>query len=210
VLKDILQKDHDSKLRALRKETEESRWAAMREVQALTADLSTAKSLFSNPLRLATIHGLGGEARARYLAELQNARPATIGTYAEMALAQGDKDLAAALISKLDGMSKEERAGLKITASDLAAAVWGKEAAEMSDLLSKTDAWSAEDLAAIRETDGQKVTPVSRISHGLTHGEESRLPQTVYGGMPGADRRRDLLQSLSDALKPGEPGSKKG
>lgn len=179
----------------LRKETEEARWKHARELHAIAEDLKAVKEHLTNPIIIATAHNLGGERRGRIAREIEGLGPLALSNLRKQAELTGDKDLAAALILQNDKTAKRERL---FDSKDLAEIAFGEDCATVKELANVIEVQHAKAIAAVRDSDGTKATPVQKISTGLKHPGERITP----AGEPAPkERSLELLERMERALE---------
>lgn len=185
--------EHEDWLKSYRKETSDSRWKDARELTTLREDAVASRSMF-NPLAMATSYNLGQPKRSAIEASLNGLGKMALKNIADRARLEGDKDTLAALVVTIDKMPRGDRP--PITSQELAEAGFGAEAAQASKLIADIDRLHAQAVAAVRETEGQKLSPVQQVQHGMTYGSGRAVPvsPTVL------NKPRTGTTKISDAL----------
>ena len=114
-------------LRELREGTNKTRWAVLRDLEAIDREITATAEMYQSPAHILARHGLGTEERSRYLEQIENSGPIELGNFARHAVATRDRTLAAALMSKLDRMDTRERELSGVNRTELAKALAGEE-----------------------------------------------------------------------------------
>ncbi len=114
-------------LRELREGTNKSRWAMLKELEAIDREITATAEMYQSPAHILARHGLGTEERSRYLEQIERSGPIELGNFARHAVATRDKTLAAALMSKLDRLDTRERELSGVNRTELAKALAGEE-----------------------------------------------------------------------------------
>lgn len=159
--------EHAEWLKGHRRETEESRWTPLRELNILREAAMSAKELIGSPIVVATSWNLGKPERSAIAAEIAGLGPAALANLARRAELTGDRNLAAALVVANDKLPRGER---PFNSQSLADKVFGKECQAVNDLVKHIDVATAKAIAANRAADGKPLVGVERISNALKHG----------------------------------------
>ena len=154
--------------RTFLKENDAARYTELQWLTAALEALSYARDTLSNPIKLASIYGLGTEARSRISAEIQGAGPATLRTLAETAELTGDMALAAALIAENDKRNRPDRG---FVSQELAAKVWAEPVAQAKQLCEAMDIEHRKAIKLNRFIEGKPGTAFELLEEGLTFGE---------------------------------------
>jgi len=105
--------------------TEQDRSAVLSELRGFEAEVGAVAALWESPAHLLMREGLGSEERSRYLGQMQYAGPAEVSNLAAFAVSTGNRVLGAAVLSKLDSMSPENRKLAGVSRQDLAQVLTG-------------------------------------------------------------------------------------
>lgn len=185
--------------RAFLKENDAVRYDELRSLTAAHEALSYARETLCSPIKLASIHGLGSDARSKISAEIQGAGPATLRTLAETAELTGNKDLAAAIIAENDKRNRPDRG---FVSQDLAAKVWAVEVADAKKLCETMDIEHRRAVKLNRFIEGKQVTGIEMLEEGLTFGpdgvDKKEAPTAKESGM--ADGLKILNQLHKDQV----------
>ena len=166
-------------------------------MNSLRDDAMEAKAILTNPVALATVFGFGSPERNAVAIELNGLAPRALANLATVAVRTGNKAMVGALVVVNDKLPRAERS---FSSQEVATAVFGEEAEQAGKLIAEIDKLHAQSIAAVRETEGQPLTPVERISHGLRHGGvavQARANTTVKPKSPVA-KIADALASSHD------------
>ena len=128
----IVTKATNGRRRELVAETAEARVLLTREMEGLRQRVASASTHYRSPVQMLMRETLGSERRSRIMQQIASSGPAELASLAELAAAQGDKELAAALCSRVADVSRADR---PFSAGELAGALLGELHAELSQAL---------------------------------------------------------------------------
>lgn len=163
----LYQAEHADWLKKHRGETSSARWQGAGELQALRNDAVEAKAMLTNPVALATVFGFGTPERNAVAVEVNGLGPHAMRNLATVAVRTQNKAMAGVLILANDKLPRGDR---PFSSQEIAAAVFGEEAEQAAKLIATIDRLHAESIAAVRQTEGNPLTPTEKLSHGLRHG----------------------------------------
>lgn len=184
--------EHREWLKQYRKETSQSRWKDARELNTLRDDATEAKAMLTNPVALATVFGFGTAERNAVATELNGLAPRALLNLATLAVHTGNKAMVGALVVANDKLPRADR---PFSSQEIAAAVFGEEAEQAGKLIAEIDKLHAQSIAAVRETEGQPLTPVEKVSFGLRHGGTATSARPVVTVKP-----KSPVTKISEAL----------
>lgn len=168
----------DKEMEPYRKQYTEWHKRYIRETEAqrleILADLNKARESLSefasqnltDPVRLASGHGIGTESRYRIERSLESAQPATLAMLARKASVEKDKDLGAVLVSIWSSMPRNERS---YDADKMAEAIWGEEAQLARAICQSINQAFDVAMNEERQFNGTKTSPVEKLRQGLTY-----------------------------------------
>ncbi|WP_373503141.1 hypothetical protein [Aestuariivirga sp.] len=160
-------------LKGYRSETSESRWKDAGELNTLRADAIEAKAILTNPVALATVHGFGTPERNAMATEVNGLGPHAMRNLATVAIRTGNKAMIGALVVANDKLPRGDR---PFSSQEIATAGFGEEAEQAAKLIAIIDRLHAESIAAVRQTEGNPLTPNEKLSHGLKFGPGRAVP----------------------------------
>lgn len=114
------------------RETEEPRKLLTRELEQQRRSIQSASTHYRSPVQMLMRDTLGSERRSRIMQQIASSGPAELASLAEYAAAQRDKELAAALCSRIADLPRAER---PFSAGDLADVMFGELHRELSQAL---------------------------------------------------------------------------
>ena len=91
------------------RETADQRLAHTRELVELAEHIKSAAAHYRSPVQMLMRDTLGSERRSRFMQQIANSGPVELASLAEFAAATSDKDLAAALCSRVSNLTRIDR-----------------------------------------------------------------------------------------------------
>ena len=126
-LEAVVDKQVHERSRELREKSQNDRDRLLKFINEHGEAVAAFETLYPTPIALLASQGLGTEQRSRFVEQLQHSGPAELLNFANRAIARRDPVLGAAVLSRLDALSKESR---PFTAGDLAKRLVGVAHAE--------------------------------------------------------------------------------
>lgn len=120
----------------LARESADQRLAHTRELKGLVDRMKSATSLYASPVQMLMRDTIGSEARSRYMQQIASSGPVELAALAEYAAATRNKDLAAALCSRVADLPRAERPFL---AGELADTLFGELHRELAQALTESE-----------------------------------------------------------------------
>lgn len=151
------------------KNSEEARWAALRELNAAADSIASTAALWASPVTVLARHGLGTPERTNYQQQLAGAGPVELTNMAQLATATGNKVLGAALLSIIDRMPAKSR---PFSAASLADALVGEETRAMQAAVNTIRTAAQRALVRNREWERGRASPVDKIKLALNTPKE--------------------------------------
>lgn len=147
------------------RETEEARKLLTREMDRLRQSVKSAATHYRNPVQMLMRETLGSERRGRIIQQIAASGSAELASLAEFAAAQNDKELAAALCSRVADMPRADR---PFSAAELADVIFGDLHRELSQALVEAErhvleALEAEQVAATGKGNPQRVLEIAML-----------------------------------------------
>lgn len=93
----------------LKRESVETRTAHVREAGVIANVAARAKQHFQSPVQILMREGLGSERRSRLLQQIEHSGSTELASLAALAASTGDKEMGAALISRVNRLDPGER-----------------------------------------------------------------------------------------------------
>jgi hypothetical protein len=153
--------------------TDESRFEVLKAMARAEEEILAVESQFASPAHILMRAGLGSEERSRYLSQIAAAGPMEIQNYAAHAVANGDKVLAASILSKLDSMNRRDRELSGVNRQQLAEALAGADYTNAQAAIQRVKNRLREAMANNRSfMNGRKVSINDRIGLALKRGAE--------------------------------------
>jgi hypothetical protein len=128
----IVNKSVNGRRAELIHETAEPRKLLTRELEQQRRSIQSASTYYRSPVQMLMRDTLGSERRSRIIQQIASSGPAELASLAEYAAAQKDKDLAAALCSRVADIPRAER---PFSAGDLADVMFGELHRELNQAL---------------------------------------------------------------------------
>lgn len=118
------------------RETAESRKLLTRELEQLRQSIRSASTHYRSPIQMLMRDTLGSERRSRIMQQIALSGSAELASLAELAAAQKDRELAAALCSRIADLPRAER---PFSAGDLADVMCGDLHREISQAMAEAE-----------------------------------------------------------------------
>lgn len=147
------------------RETAEPRIVLTREMDRLRRAAQSAATHYRSPVQMLMRDTLGSERRSRIMQQIASSGPAELASLAEYAAAQKDKELAAALCSRVADMPRGER---PFSAGELADVICGELHRELSQALVEAErhvleALEDEQVASTGKGNPQRVLEIAML-----------------------------------------------
>jgi hypothetical protein len=153
-------------------ETEKARTQYLRELKAGSDRLEAVVKVFPSPVALLSAQSLGDARRTEYLRQTETSGPAELATLGKLAIANGDRALAAAVLSRLDRLPKNAR---PFTAQALAEQMVGREHATLLAHAKRASAAFQQAINLDRAIATGKPSTASSIASALRRREADQL-----------------------------------
>lgn len=139
----------------IKEQTADARTAHVRSAAEMRATAIAAKPHYRSPAQMLARYTLGSEKRSRIMQQIENSGPAELLSLAELAAATGDKDLGAALASRVFSLAPEKRS---FDVNELANAIVGEEWREISKALDEVETMAVDMTRHFQSEIGQRLT----------------------------------------------------
>lgn len=108
-----LRAGREKALNAIRREvveaTDKARFAPLKAMQRVEEEVLAADTVFASPVSILAREGIGSPERSRYMEQITHSGPAELANLAALAVAERNKTLGAAILSRLDRLNKRDR-----------------------------------------------------------------------------------------------------
>lgn len=142
----------------------DERETALRELNELRETVAAVRELFTSPVAMLTSEGIGSERRSRIYQEAQHLGPAALSNLAKRAVAEGDAEMAGALVSINDARPSDKRA---FSSQELADAIMGDKHRQAVAYVDRVEAEFDRALHADRELRTGRRDPMATLKRGL-------------------------------------------
>ncbi len=150
--------------RTLAASSESERFDRLQALKKLDSRVVELEPLFESPVQVLSREGLGTPERSRYHEQLSAAGPRELQNYAQWAVANGNRILAAAVLSRLDALPREQR---PMVAVEFANKVVGEEYKQTRDAMRRIRLATQSAINVNRDFERGRPDPTSKIALGL-------------------------------------------
>lgn len=154
------------------RQTKDTRLALTRELANLTDRIKSAEVHYRSPMQLLMRDTLGSERRSRIQQQIELSGPAELASFAELAAATRDKELAAALCSRVHNLKRDDR---PFNAGDLADVMFGDQYRELAQALVEAERRVLEALDADQMFETGKSNPQRKLEIALLKKREAEI-----------------------------------
>lgn len=148
--------------------SEDARWAYIREVNAAAEATSLTATLFASPQAVLARAGLGAPERTHYQTQLTGAGSVEVKNMAALALATGNKVLGAAIMAVVDRMPRRDR---PLSTAELAERLVGEETRAVQGAITRIKLAAQAALNTNREFEAGRRDPLARVRLALDRKE---------------------------------------
>lgn len=156
----------------IKDQTADARTAHVRSAAAMRATAIAAKPHYRSPAQMLARYTLGSEKRSRIMQQIENSGPAELLSLAELAAATGDKELGAALASRVFPMSPDKR---PFDVNELADAIMGEEWREISKALDEVESMAVDIARRDRDFETGRADGTNLIEQALRQQQAEAL-----------------------------------
>jgi hypothetical protein len=193
----VVNKAVSGRRQELMRDTEETRLLLTRELDDLRRTVRSAAVQYESPVQMLMRDTIGSEKRSMYMQQIAHSGPAELASLAAYAAATGNKDLSAALISRVSDLPRAER---PFSAAELADVHCGELHRELSQALVEVErrvleALDAEQVASTGKGNAQRQLEIAmlkkreqEIGAYVQDGDEDEEDQEVVDQGPGEDK----------------------
>lgn len=154
------------------RESADIRRAHTRELADLAGRIKSAATHYRNPVQMLMRETLGSERRSRIMQQIAASGPAELASLAELAAATKDKELAAALCSRVGDMPRVDR---PFSAAELADVLLGELHREVTQALVEAERRVLEGLSADTEFEVGKTNPQRALQIAMLKKREQEI-----------------------------------
>jgi hypothetical protein len=158
----------------LKAETANARTGHVRSAAEMRETALAVKPHYKSPAQLLARHTLGSERRSRIMQQIDSSGHAELLSFAELAVATGDKDLGAALGSRVFAMAPDDR---PFDVNELASALVGEEWQEVNKALDEVEGAAIDALRLDRDFETGRLDGTDMIEKAL----RQRQAEELYG-----------------------------
>lgn len=156
----------------IKEQTAGARAAHVRSAADMRATAIAAKPHYRSPAQMLARYTLGSEKRSRIMQQIESSGPAELLSLAELAAATGDKELGAALASRVFALAPEKR---PFDVNELANAIVGEEWREISKALDEVETIAVDIARLDRDFETGRVDGTSLIEQALRQQQAEAL-----------------------------------
>ncbi|QIQ72091.1 MULTISPECIES: hypothetical protein [Pseudomonas syringae group] len=138
---------------------------------------------YDSPVRVVARAGLGSDKRTAYALQLQGSLKAELSHLGQVAVGTGDEVLAAAVLSRIDRLPREDR---PFSANELASAMRPEAFLKVQEYIKIAETRFQGVVIAIRAWNSGRKNPLSTVSLALRQGE---LDEQLLKELENADRK---------------------
>lgn len=181
------------------RETQEPRLLLTRELEQLRQTVKAAAVHYESPVQMLMRDTIGSEQRSRYMQQIAHSGPAELASLAAYAAATGNKDLSAALISRVSDLPRAER---PFSAAELADVHFGELHRELSQAMVEVERRVLECLQEEQEAATGKGNAQRAVEIAMLKKREQQI------GAYGLDGEDEDQEQDGAAEEPTEPEDK--
>ncbi len=154
------------------RETAEPRKLLTRELEQLRRSVQSASTHYRSPVQMLMRDTLGSERRSRIMQQIATSGPAELASLAEFAAAQKDKDLAAALCSRVADLPRAER---PFSAADLGDVMFGELHREINQAMVEAERRVLEALEEEQQAETGRGSPQRALEIAMLKKRETAI-----------------------------------
>ncbi|WDR03094.1 hypothetical protein PSQ19_02510 [Devosia algicola] len=156
----------------LKRQSLDSRVAYLKAVGALREDANSARAHYQSPVQMLAREGLGSERRSRLLHQIEKSGQIELASLAALAASTGDKELAAALLTRNSGLPVNDRA---FSSQELADALVGDEWRKVNQAIAEVDRIAVEAVHADSAFEMGKPNATRAVNIALMRRDEQAM-----------------------------------
>ena len=169
----------------LKRQSLDSRVAYLKTFGALREDVNSARAHYQSPVQMLACEGLGSERRSRLLHQIEKSGQIELASLAALAASTGDKELAAALLTRNSGMSVNNRA---FSSQELADALVGDEWRKVNQAIAEVDRIAVEAVHADSAFETGKPNATRAVNIALMRRDEQAMGADLTDLAPSIER----------------------
>lgn len=156
----------------LKRQSLDNRVAHLKAIGALREELNSARAHYQSPVQMLAREGLGSERRSRLLHQIEKSGQIELASLAALAASTGDKELAAALLTRNSGLPVNERA---FSSQELADVLVGDEWRKVTQAIAEVDRLAIEAVHADSVFETGKPNATRAVSIALMRRDEQAM-----------------------------------
>lgn len=168
----IVAKSVSGKRLELVRETADQRLAHTRELVGLAEHIKSAAAHYRSPVQMLMRDTLGSERRSRIMQQIANSGPVELASLAEFAAATSDKDMAAALCSRISNLTRIDR---PFSSLELADVLYGELHRELQQAILESERRVLEALNEDTEFETGKRNPQRTLQIAMLKKREEEV-----------------------------------
>jgi len=156
----------------LKRQSLDSRVAYLKAIGALRDELESARAHYRSPVQMLAREGLGSERRSRLLQQIEKSGKIELASLAALAASTGDKELAAALITRNSGLPINDRA---FSSQELADVLVGDEWRKVTQAIAEVDRLAVEAVHADSAFETGKPNTTRAVAVAIMRRDEQAI-----------------------------------
>lgn len=156
----------------LKRQSLDSRVAYLKAVGAWREDVNSARAHYQSPVQMLAREGLGSERRSHLLHQIEKSGQIELASLAALAASNGDKELAAALLTRNSGLPVNDRA---FSSQQLADVLVGDEWRKVNQAIAEVDRLAVEAVHADTAFETGKANATRAVNIALMRRDEQAM-----------------------------------
>jgi len=153
--------------RKIRSESNDERWQLIKRVVAMEAAVNPVKDLYGSPENILAVHGLASPERAAAQAQVDGLAIHQLRAAGQVAIQKNDRNLASAIVQRLQSLPEKQRRLAGLTAGELSRALCGPQYERSQEAIGMVREGMNRALAQNRTHEQQTGSILARIQAGL-------------------------------------------
>jgi hypothetical protein len=179
------------------RESADARLVHIRELSELAERIKSATTHYRSPVQMLMRETLGSERRSRIMQQIAASGPVELASLAELAAATKDKELAAALCSRVGDLPRADR---PFSAAELADVLLGELHRELGQAIVEAERRVLEGLNADTEFETGKPNPQRSLQIAMLKKQEQQIG--AYGRAGDEEQEDEVEDAGSDQADP--------
>lgn len=156
----------------VKRESADARLAHVREAGTIAGLVARAKQHYQGPIQMLVREGLGSERRSRILQQIEHSGPTELASLAALAASTGDREMGAALVSRVNRMEAADR---PFSPHALADALVGAEHRDVTAAIMEVERTAEEAAHADTAFETGRPSPTRTIQAAIMRREEATV-----------------------------------